>query len=78
MKLIGFNLDKRAIHQFLGYGATVSPNTLDKYIKKVPPSSYIYFDGKGSININEFDTFLSGDIRFNSINNSTRELEKRL
>jgi asparagine synthase (glutamine-hydrolysing) len=78
MKLIGFNLDKRAIHPFLGYGATVSPNTLDKYIKKVPPSSYIYFDGKGSININEFDTFLSGEVRFNSFEESAKELEKRL
>ncbi len=44
-KLIGFNLDKRALHQFLGYGATISPNTLDRNIKKIPPASYLYYNG---------------------------------
>jgi len=41
---IGFNLNRRNIHNFLGFGATISPNTLHREIFKLKPNSYLYFD----------------------------------
>jgi len=55
--LQGSNFDKRALHQFLGFGATVAPKTLDKNIYKLPPASILYFDGE-SVVIESYDTIL--------------------
>ena len=43
--LLGFQLNRRHIHNFLGFGATVSPLTLDRNIFKLAPASSLYFNG---------------------------------
>ncbi len=55
--LFGSHFDKRALHQFLGFGAMVAPKTLDKSIFKLPPASMLYYSGK-SAEIESFDSLL--------------------
>jgi asparagine synthase (glutamine-hydrolysing) len=76
-KILGFNLEKRAIHQFLGFGATISPNTLQKDIKKVEISSYLYFDGKNIIN-KRYEPFLKIKPKITNLKTASKELEKTL
>jgi len=45
-KLVGFNLDKRAIHHYLGYGTTIAPKTLQKDIYKLQPAALLEFNNK--------------------------------
>ncbi len=46
LKPHSYTLNKKQLHQFLGFGATISPTTLFKNIYKLPPASSLYFDGK--------------------------------
>lgn len=54
---IGFKLNKRMLHHYLGYGATVAPATLDFHIKKLQPATSLYYEG-GEIKIESFDAIL--------------------
>ncbi len=77
--MIGFHLEKRAIHQFLGYGATISPQTLDKYIFKLKPSSYLYFNFQTKKSKSkEFDFFLTQKILYNDLESASKVYEKEL
>jgi len=76
-KILGVNLEKRAIHQFLGFGATISPNTLLKDIKKVEISSYLYFDGKNIIN-KRYEPFLKVKPKISNLKIASKKLEKTL
>ena len=75
--LLGFNLNKRNIHNFLGFGATISPNTLDRNIYKLPPASSLYFNGTTS-KIECYEELLSQDIEYNTLKQASKALEKSL
>ena len=75
-KIVGFNLDKRAIHQFLGFGATISAKTLDKRVLKLPPASILHL--KNSINIKTQDNFLNQKIEINSLKRASFIYEMEL
>jgi len=76
-KIVGFNLDKRAIHQFLGFGATISPKTLDKKILKLAPSSILKFKN-GNTNIVTQDYFLKQTIEIKDFNKAVNLYEDLL
>jgi len=76
-KIVGFNLDKRSIHQFLGYGTTISPKTLDKYVSKLPPFSKLIFN-KGKLKIDTKDNFLDRDIKYTNLQEATLKYEQQL
>jgi len=76
-KLIGFNLDRRALHQFLGFGATISPKTLDRNIYKLPPATCLYFNGS-DYTISSFDNLLENKIEYNSLNSAVDKVEQNL
>ena len=72
-----FALEKRAIHQFLGYGAMIAPNTLDKTIKKLPASSILHYkDKRYSITPKEY--FLNQPVVVNSQEEAIRRYHSKL
>ncbi len=75
--LVGFNLDKRAIHHYLGFGTTIAPYTIFKSIKKLPPANRLYFKDKETLLENK-ENFLSIDISINSKEEAVTKLENRL
>ncbi len=77
-KILGFNLNKRAIHQFLGYGAMVAPATFDKNIFKVPPATLMRFSNGKVIKSLKKDNFLEQKIAITSFDIALIEYEKEL
>ena len=75
--LLGFNLDKRELHHYLGYGTTVAPYTLQKGVYKVPPACKLYFDG-ANIELNHFDKLLDNRVIYKDENSATKALEEHL
>ena len=75
--LIGSSFDKRALHQFLGFGATIAPKTLDKSIFKLPPASMLYCSGE-SLEIESFDTLLEQREKIVSKERAIAVVKKRL
>ncbi len=75
--LCGFSFDKRALHQFLGYGANIAPKTLDKNIFKLPPATIVHFDG-ATFNSESFDTILQTPITIDSKQEAKEQVIKRL
>ena len=76
-KIVGFNLEKRAIHNYLGFGATISPKTLDKNIYKLPPASYLYKD-KNGYKIVKWESILDTKIKSFNKNSASNAIEERL
>ncbi len=76
-KLFGFSLDKRALHQFLGFGATISPKTLYRDIFKLPPASCLYFDGK-EYNLISFDNLLENRVEYKSFDSAINRVKASL
>ena len=76
-KLVGFNLNKRNIHNFLGFGTTISPITLDRNIYKLPPASSLYFNATTST-INCYEELLSQKIEYTNTEESSKALERAL
>ena len=75
--LIGSSFDKRALHQFLGFGATIAPKTLDKSIFKLPPASMLYYSGE-CLEIESFDTLLEQREKLTSKEQAVAVVKKRL
>jgi len=75
--LFGFNLDKRAIHNFLGFGATISLTTLNKNISKLKPGSYLHFNS-GNIKIKTWEQILNTKVELNTLKDASKALEKSL
>ncbi len=76
-KLFGFNLNRRNLHNFLGFGATVAPLTLSRDFFKLPPSSMLYFDGKKR-EIKNFDNFLEQKIEYTNLHSASKAAEQAL
>ncbi len=75
--LLGGSFDKRALHQFLGFGATIAPKTLDKSIFKLPPASMLYYSGK-SLEIKSYDALLEQRQKIASKEQAIAVVKKRL
>ncbi len=75
--LLGFNLNRRNIHNFLGFGATISPNTLDKNIFKLPPASSLYFNGSET-KIECYEELLSQKVEYNTLQQASQAFERNL
>ena len=75
--LLGFNLNRRNIHNFLGFGATISPNTLDRNIFKLPPASSLYFNGSET-NIVCYEELLSQKVEYNTLEQANQALGRNL
>jgi asparagine synthase (glutamine-hydrolysing) len=75
--MVGFRLDRVMLHQFLGYGATISPNTLDKRVCKLPPSSILHF-ANNKFDITPKELFLNNKISYSNIEDATKEYERVL
>ena len=75
--LLGFNLNKRNIHNFLGFGATISPNTLDRNIFKLPPASSLYFNSNET-KIECYEELLSQSIEHNTLEQASKALKNSL
>ena len=75
--LLGFNLNRRNIHNFLGFGATISPNTLDRNIFKLPPASSLYFNGSET-KIESYEELLSQKVEYNTLEQASQALESSL
>ncbi len=75
--LLGFNLNRRNIHNFLGFGATISPNTLDRNIFKLPPASSFYFNGSET-KIECYEELLSQKVEYNTLLQASQALESSL
>jgi len=76
-KLLGFNLNRRNLHNFLGFGATISPITLDRNIYKLPPASMLYFNGDRS-KIESYEELLNCEIEYNTLQEASKALSKSL
>jgi asparagine synthase (glutamine-hydrolysing) len=76
-RLVGFKLDRRALHQFLGFGATISPKTLDKRVCKVPPSSHLKYS-KDKLKILTKELFLNNKVEYKTLSGATKAYEKAL
>jgi asparagine synthase (glutamine-hydrolysing) len=76
-KEFGFNLEKRAIHHYLGYGTTVAPTTLQKNIYKLPPASVLYFNG-ANIKVETKEALLEQDVTISSKESASKLLGKEL
>ena len=76
-KLNGFNLDKRAIHHYLGYGTTVAPKTLQKEIFKLPPANMLTFNGKDIVVKNQ-EQLLNKPITVTKKTDAIKEVEQTL
>jgi len=74
-KLFGLNLQKRNIHKFLGFGATIAPITLNQNIYKLEPGSYLHFKDK-EINISCWEEILKSKIEHTTLKSASAALEK--
>lgn len=74
---IGFKLNKRTLHQYLGFGTTVAPATLDFHIKKLQPASYLYSDCN-RVEIKSFDTILNQKITHYTLESAAKCVQKAL
>ena len=77
VKQIGFNLEKRAIHHYLGYGCTIAPKTLQKEIFKLPPASMLTFK-ENAIKIENKEKLLKNKITITSKEEAIKTLKKSL
>ncbi|HHH20473.1 MAG TPA: asparagine synthase (glutamine-hydrolyzing), partial [Nitratifractor sp.] len=75
--LCGFGLDKRALHQFLGYGATIAPKTLQRDIFKLPPATMLYYCN-GETRLASYDEILDSKVTIESESRASKELEQVL
>jgi len=76
-KLNGFNLDKRTIHHYLGYGTTVAPKTLQKGLYKLPPANMLTFNGKDIVVKNQ-EQLLNKPITVIKKSDAIKEVEQTL
>jgi asparagine synthase (glutamine-hydrolysing) len=77
-KLVGFHLDKRAIHQFLGYGTMPVSSTLAKGVYKVPPATKLIFKTPTQIETETYENFLEQELKIFSLKSATKVYEKYL
>ncbi len=73
---IGFRLNRRAIHQFLGFGTMPYNLTLSKDVYKLPPATYLYF--KDSIKFYSYDDILETEIKYFNKEDAISALKKAL
>ena len=77
IKLVGFNLDKRSIHHYLGYGTTVAPTTLQKNIYKLPPANILEFNGT-KLNLENKERLLEQKVEISTKRKASKEVESAL
>ncbi len=76
-KIKGFNLEKRAIHHYLGYGTTIAPATLQKGIYKLQPATKLYLKEQ-KIELTNLDNFLDNRVTIEDKNIAVNSLKETL
>ncbi len=77
LKKLNFNFFE--IPLFLSYGSFISPITIDKDIKKLPPGGRLYFDlSKSKIQLDIVDIWLENRVEIFDEDIALKEVEKRL
>ncbi len=75
--LLGFQLNRRHIHNFLGFGATISPLTLDRNIFKLAPASTLYFNGS-TVKTECYEEFLKQKIAYTTDSTASNAVKEPL
>ncbi len=75
--LLGFNLEKRAIHHYLGFGTTIAPQTLFKNIFKLPPANLLHFK-ENRVKFSNQDNFLFSKVNIVKFDEAKEKVENIL